>query len=82
MRRLVVLFSVLLLGTCWAAAQDNSHKTNPYSPTQASKDASGQTTVEGCLSARPETSCSATRTEPLTNSRETPRNSASTWATK
>jgi hypothetical protein len=50
MRRLVVLFSVLLLGTCWAAAQDNSHKTNPYSPTQASKDASGQTTVEGCLS--------------------------------
>ena len=50
MRRLVVLFSVLLLGACLAAAQDTSDKSSPYSPTQASKDAGGQGTVEGCLS--------------------------------
>ena len=50
MRRIVVLFSVLLLGACMAAAQDTQDKSNPYTPTQATKDASGQMTIEGCLS--------------------------------
>ena len=57
MRRLVLLFSVLLLGACWAAAQDttpsNSSKSDPTSASSGQSDsasASGATSVQGCLS--------------------------------
>jgi hypothetical protein len=60
MRKLFLLLSVLLLGACWAAAQDSTSQpsSNP-SDTSASTASSGQTgstnanghmTVEGCLS--------------------------------
>lgn len=52
MRRLLLLLSVLLLGACWAVAQD---ATSPSSNSSASSgqtgsNASGTTTVQGCLS--------------------------------
>ncbi len=55
MRRLVLLFSVLVLGACWAAAQDttpsNSTKADPTSASSGqSETASGATSVQGCLS--------------------------------
>jgi hypothetical protein len=57
MRRLLLLLSVLLLGACWAVAQDTASQTNSNSSeTSASSGqtsfstASGATTVEGCLS--------------------------------
>lgn len=56
MRRLVLLFSVLLLGACWAAAQDttpsNSSKSDPTSASsgQSGANAGGATSVQGCLS--------------------------------
>jgi len=55
MRRLVLLFSVLLLGACWAAAQDaatsNSSQSDPTSASSGqSGAASGATSVQGCLS--------------------------------
>ena len=51
MKRFLLLLSVLLLGACWAAAQDS--QTNPNSqPTGQSTaaPAGGETTVQGCLS--------------------------------
>ncbi len=55
MRRLVLLLSVLLLGACWAAAQDTTTSSPSQSdPTSASSGqsatASGATSVQGCLS--------------------------------
>jgi len=58
MRHLLLLISVLLLGACWAVAQDTTNPTSPSqtSPTSASSSqtgattASGATVVEGCLS--------------------------------
>ena len=56
MRRLVLLFSVLLLGACWAAAQDttpsNSSTSDPTAASsgQSAANASGATSVQGCLS--------------------------------
>ena len=60
MRHLLLLISVLLLGACWAVAQDTTNPTSPdpsqNSPTSASSSqtgattASGATAVEGCLS--------------------------------
>lgn len=56
MRKLLLLVSVLLLGACWAVAQDSSNSnSSPASPTAASSGqtgstASGATSVEGCLS--------------------------------
>lgn len=57
MRRLVLVFSVLLLGACWAAAQDtttpsNSSQSDPTSASsgQTGSTASGATSVQGCLS--------------------------------
>jgi hypothetical protein len=57
MRRLLLLLSVLLLGACWAVAQDttsqtnsNSSETSASSGQTSSATASGATTVEGCLS--------------------------------
>ena len=57
MRRLVLLLSVLLLGACWAVAQDttsqtnsNSSETSASSGQTSSATASGTTTVQGCLS--------------------------------
>jgi ABC-type phosphate transport system substrate-binding protein len=60
MRHLLLLISVLLLGACWAIAQDTTTPTSPdpsqTSPTSASSSqtgattASGATAVEGCLS--------------------------------
>jgi hypothetical protein len=57
MRRLLLLLSVLLLGACWAVAQDatsptssNSSGTSASSGQSDSATASGTTTVEGCLS--------------------------------
>lgn len=57
MRRLVLLCSVLLLGACWAAAQEttpsNSSKSDPTSASSGQSDsatASGATSVQGCLS--------------------------------
>ena len=56
MRHLLLLISVLLLGACWAAAQDTTNPTSPSqtSPTSSSQTgattASGATAVEGCLS--------------------------------
>jgi len=55
MRRLLLLLSVLLLGACWAVAQDttsqtNSSETSASSGQTSSSTASGATTVEGCLS--------------------------------
>lgn len=55
MRRLLLLFSVLLLGACWAVAQDttsqtNASETSTSSGQTSSATASGATTVQGCLS--------------------------------
>lgn len=57
MRRLVLLFSVLLLGACWAAAQSTatsnssqSDSTSASSGQTGSANASGATSVQGCLS--------------------------------
>jgi len=57
MRRLLLLLSVLLLGACWALAQDttsqtnsNSSETSASSGQTSSATASGATTVQGCLS--------------------------------
>lgn len=56
MRKLFLVLSVLLLGACWAAAQDTTNpNSSPSSPTsassgQSSTTANGATTVEGCLS--------------------------------
>jgi len=57
MRKVLLLVSVLLLGACWAAAQDSTTpNSSPASPTSASSGqtgsaaASGANTVEGCLS--------------------------------
>ena len=58
MRHLLLLISVLLLGACWAVAQDTTNPTSPSqtSPTSESSSqtgattASGATAVEGCLS--------------------------------
>ena len=57
MRRLLLLLSVLLLGACWAVAQDstrqtnsNSSETSASSGQNSSATASGATTVQGCLS--------------------------------
>lgn len=57
MRRLLLLLSVLLLGACWAVAQDstsqtssNSSETSASSGQTSSATASGATTVQGCLS--------------------------------
>jgi ABC-type phosphate transport system substrate-binding protein len=56
MRRLLLLLSVLLLGACWAVAQDTTNSNSSQSdPTSASSgqtgstNASGATVVEGCL---------------------------------
>jgi len=59
MRQLLLLLSVLLLGACWAAAQDTNTQPNA-DPSQASQTSAssgqtgsantGGTTVEGCLS--------------------------------
>src|SRR6266567_9124940 len=52
MKRLLSLLSVLLLGACWAAAQDSS-QTNPDSQPMGQSTAApagGETTVQGCLS--------------------------------
>ena len=60
MRKLLLLLSVLLLGACWAVAQDSTSQPNSNSSdTSASSASSGQTgstaagsatSVEGCLS--------------------------------
>lgn len=57
MRRLLLLLSVLLLGACWAVAQDtttqtnsNASETSASSGQTSSATASGATTVQGCLS--------------------------------
>src|SRR5579864_3314918 len=57
MRRLLLLLSVLLLGACWAVAQDttsqtnsNSGETSASSGQNSSATSSGATTVQGCLS--------------------------------
>jgi hypothetical protein len=54
MRRLLLLLSVLLLGACWAVAQDTTSQTSPNSSASSaqtsSETASGAHTVEGCLS--------------------------------
>ena len=53
MRQLVLLLSVLLLGACWAVAQDTSSQTSPSSPSSGqstSASAAGETTITGCLS--------------------------------
>jgi len=57
MRRLLLLLSVLLLGACWAVAQDstsqtssNSSESSASSGQNSSATASGATTVQGCLS--------------------------------
>jgi hypothetical protein len=52
MKSLLLLLSVLLLGACWAAAQD-SGQTNPNSQPMGQSTAApggGETTVQGCLS--------------------------------
>jgi ABC-type phosphate transport system substrate-binding protein len=55
MRRLLLLLSVLLLGACWAVAQDTANQTSASSSEtsassgQSSATANGATTVEGCL---------------------------------
>jgi len=60
MRKLLLLLSVLLLGACWAVAQDSTSQPNSSSSdTSASSATSGQTgstaagsatSVQGCLS--------------------------------
>jgi ABC-type phosphate transport system substrate-binding protein len=51
MRRLVLLLSVLLLGACWAVAQDSTSKPSSASSGQTrTASGSGTTTVQGCLS--------------------------------
>jgi uncharacterized protein DUF5818 len=57
MRRLLLLLSVLLLGACWAVAQDTTSQTKPNSSEPSassgqttSETSSGATTVQGCLS--------------------------------
>jgi hypothetical protein len=49
MRQVLLIVSVLLLGLSWAVAQDSSTPTGAASG-QNSSGASGQMTVEGCLS--------------------------------
>jgi hypothetical protein len=58
MRQLLLLLSVLLLGACWAAAQDSSSQPSPSSSSPSQSSSAGQssagggseTTVQGCLS--------------------------------
>jgi len=51
MRQVLLIVSVLLLGLSWAAAQDSSAPASAASTgSQTSSGASGQMTVEGCLS--------------------------------
>ena len=55
MRQVLLLVSVLLLGLSWAVAQDSSAASSSSYPAQQSagqsqSGASGQMTVEGCLS--------------------------------
>src|SRR5579864_2589941 len=59
MRKLLLLLSIVLLGACWAVAQDSSSPSNTGSSTSSTSASSGQTgstsasgrmTVEGCLS--------------------------------
>ena len=54
MRQLLLLLSVLLLGACWAVAQDTTSQTSPNSGASSaqtsSETATGAHTVEGCLS--------------------------------
>jgi hypothetical protein len=49
MRQVLLIVSVLLLGLSWAVAQDSSTPAGAASG-QTSSGASGQMTVEGCLS--------------------------------
>jgi hypothetical protein len=46
MRQIFLILSIMLLGLTWAVAQDSTGAT----PSRAGQSASGQTTVEGCLS--------------------------------
>lgn len=46
MRQIFLLFSIVLLGLTWAIAQDQTGAAS----SQAGQSASGQKTVEGCLS--------------------------------
>jgi hypothetical protein len=46
--RYLLLLSVLLLGSLWAAAQNNPSQTSPSQTTPAGT--GGETTVQGCLS--------------------------------
>jgi len=50
MRQVLMIVSVLLLGLSWAVAQDSSTPSSAASSGQTSSGASGQMTVEGCLS--------------------------------
>ena len=54
MRKLALLFSVILLGASWVAAQDNStsqdQANSPAASQTASSTAGSETTVQGCLS--------------------------------
>lgn len=53
MRHLLLLFSLLILGASWVAAQDTSSQTSPNADPTASQSTSaagGETTVQGCLS--------------------------------
>src|SRR5215471_3364262 len=46
MRRIFLILSIMLLGLTWAIAQDQTGSAS----SRAGQSASGQTTVEGCLS--------------------------------
>lgn len=48
MRKILLALSVVLLGLTWAVAQDPSTQSTPSSA--GGQSASGQMTVEGCLS--------------------------------
>jgi len=48
MKRLLLLLSVLLVGTSWIVAQDSSTQNQNSDPVGQST-ASGETTVQGCL---------------------------------
>jgi hypothetical protein len=48
MKRLLLLFSVLLIGASWAIAQDNAAQ-NPNSQPMGQSTQAGETTVQGCL---------------------------------
>jgi len=50
MRQVLLIVSVLLLGLSWVVAQDSSTPASAASGSQSSSGASGQMTVEGCLS--------------------------------